>query len=155
MKNLIKTIGIAAAAAGLCAVTAEGRTVKGYSSSSEGQIGFTVDSIDFRKDLTRVYGKITGTPHTSNRIDKMTIDGLMAPGGAVWTDIDGIDMNRWFQWEDSGMINVEIDFPPLRDAGKGTVSLEGPKGPSTWQLTKPAVRKSTGKAPRKNKRNRK
>lgn len=62
-----------------------------------------IDSIDYRSDLTRVYGKLIGTPHTSNCITEIS--------GA--TDIDGVDFKRWYQFEDDGIIDIEIDFPPM------------------------------------------
>ena len=63
----------------------------------------TVDIIDYRTDLTRFYGKVQGTPHTALLFDEVT--------GS--TDIEGVDIERWFQFEDNGMINLEIDFLPL------------------------------------------
>ncbi|MCM1297510.1 MAG: hypothetical protein NC311_18380, partial [Muribaculaceae bacterium] len=29
-------------------------------------------------------------------------------------DIDGVDFARYFQWEDDGVVNIDIDFPRLR-----------------------------------------
>ena len=50
------------------------------------------------------------------------------------TDIDGIDMKRWFQWEDDNAIYVEIDFPPMKIQSEFTIMLSGPKGPSKWTI---------------------
>ena len=72
-----------------------------FSCTPTGKI--TVDSIDYRTDLTRFYGKVHGTPHTALRFDEVT--------GS--TDIEGVDIERWFQFEDNGMINLEIDFMPF------------------------------------------
>ncbi len=109
---------------------------KNYSSRSTGGMELKVDSIDFRKDLTRVYGKLIGTPHTSSRIDAIHLSGDMLPKGATSNDIDGIDFKRWFQWEDSGSIYLEIDFPPCNKNGKNaTMIVDSPKGQCTWIIT--------------------
>lgn len=73
-----------------------------------------VDSISLRPDLARVYGKLIGTPHTSDRVDSAVIESGKKRYKA--TDIDGIDFKRYFQWEDEGVILVEIDFPPMKKA---------------------------------------
>lgn len=59
--------------------------------------------------VLRVGGSLIGKPHTSNRIDRI----LLVSGNdtIVANDIDGIDFNRYYQWEDNGQIAVEIDFP--------------------------------------------
>ena len=48
------------------------------------------------------------------------------------TDIDGVDMKRYFQWEDENYIEVEIDFPPMKKSRTMTVSVVGPNGNSLW-----------------------
>lgn len=73
-----------------------------------------VDSVSLRSDLTRVYGKLIGAPHTSDRIDNAIIETGKKRYKA--TDIDGVDFRRYFQWEDEGLILVEIDFPPMKKA---------------------------------------
>ena len=99
--------------------------VKGFESHPSGNVlAMTVDSIDYRKDLTRVYGSLTGRPHTSARIDGATLDGMEC------TDIEGVDLNRYFQWEDEGSIGVEIDFPPVAPKRQGTIVLKTPRGES-------------------------
>ena len=112
------------------------RELENYSieaSKSGGQIGFKIEKIDYRDDLTRVYGFLIGKPHTSGRIDEMI---FVASTGEKLdaTDIDGIDMKRWFQWEDDNAIYVEIDFPPMRIQSEFTIMLSGPKGPSKWTI---------------------
>ena len=52
---------------------------------------------------------IVGIPHTSERID--SIDLVMGPKLVKATDIDGIDFERYFQFEDEGVQLVEVDFP--------------------------------------------
>lgn len=70
----------------------------------------TVERIETVDGGIRLYGTLNGRPHTSNRIDTLVM--ITADGKAVnANDIDGVDMKRWFQWEDSGTIDVEIDFP--------------------------------------------
>lgn len=112
------------------------RELENYSieaSKSGGQIGFKIEKIDYRDDLTRVYGFLIGKPHTSGRIDEMI---FVASTGEKHdaTDIDGIDMKRWFQWEDDNAIYVEIDFPPMKIQSEFTIMLSGPKGPSKWTI---------------------
>lgn len=65
MKRIFTSIALA------CAILSPlaAKTIRGYESSSDNGLNFQVDSIDYRSDLTRVYGKLTGRPHTSNRID--------------------------------------------------------------------------------------
>lgn len=110
------------------------RDVKDCRATSTGDLVFLADSIDFRSDLTRLYGRLSGRPHTAGRIDYITVNGdnkkpLMA------TDIDGVDFKRWFQWEDDGIIPLEIDFPPMKPAKMLIVLTYGPKGESKWQIT--------------------
>lgn len=75
-------------------------------------ITFVADSVDYRSDLTRLYGRVVGRPHTSHRIDGVSI----TVGGQEYesTDIDGVDFKRYFQWEDDGEIPLEIDFPAIK-----------------------------------------
>lgn len=128
------------AAVGCTVGTAAHRPVMAYgynvAVAEASPVGLEIDSIDFRSDLTRIYGKLIGTPHTSNRIDRLTLTaGTDAP--CTSTDIDGIDMKRWFQWEDSFRIPVEIDFPVLNPSVSGiTIVADGPKGSSKWVVTR-------------------
>lgn len=70
-----------------------------------------IDSIERRDDLTRVYVRYIGRPHTSDRIDSVTLSvGRIRYNGE---DIDGVDFKRYFQWEDEGVIPLEIDFGPM------------------------------------------
>ena len=121
-------------------VAAGCRTLGSYTvdpKQSGGQIGFKIEKIEFRDDLTRIYGSPVVRPHTSGRIDSMT---LIPDGGSalMWTDIDGVDMKRWFQWEDGNYIPVEIDFPAMKSPKTITVRLTGPKGPSVWVIKRKA-----------------
>lgn len=67
-------------------------------------------------DLIRVGGDLIGRPHTSARIDSVTLTTDDARIKA--NDIDGVDFERYFQWEDEGIIPVEIDFPGYQKAKK-------------------------------------
>lgn len=102
-----------------------------------GPIGFVVTKIEYRSDLTRIYGRLKGRPHTSGRIDGMT---LSVPSGEsfLWTDIDGIDAERYFQWEDTPYIDVEIDFPAMNPQDRMIITLTGPKGESVWNIKRKA-----------------
>lgn len=78
------------------------------------QFDFTVTDIIVKTDddLVRVCGNLAGRPHTSARIDSITMRG--ANGVLIKADdIDGVDFERYFQWEDDGIIPLEIDFPGL------------------------------------------
>lgn len=70
-----------------------------------------IDSVEWRSDLTRVYCRIVGMPHTSDRIDGVTLVSGKRTFRA--NDIDGVDFRRYFQWEEEGSINLEIDFPAV------------------------------------------
>lgn len=52
---------------------------------------------------------IIGIPHTSQRIDG--IDLKVGSKLIKATDIDPIDFERYFQFEDEGVITIEVDFP--------------------------------------------
>ena len=70
------------------------KVVKRYASTPDATLAVVVDSIDFRNDLTRIYGKFTGTPHTSNRVDS----AILKSGKQIYNgnDIDGVDFKRYF-----------------------------------------------------------
>lgn len=61
---------------------------------------------------------LVGLPHTSQRIDG--IDLVIDKKIVKATDIDGVDFERYFQFEDEGVITIEVDFP-----FKGTVPKTG------------------------------
>ncbi len=109
--------------------SARAKMVRECVSATEGPLTFTVDSVDCRKDLTRVYGHLEGRPHTSARIDAVTLVTDKSPLREC-TDIDGVDFNRYFQWEDDGRIGVELDFGPVRNAQSGTLTFTTPLGKS-------------------------
>lgn len=116
------------------AVCAHADDVRLSSATSTGSLTFLADSVDFRPDLTRVYGRLSGRPHTSNRIDFIYVRPASGTQGES-TDIDGVDMKRWFQWEDDGIIPVEIDFPAMSPQSGMVITVEGPRGESVWKLS--------------------
>ncbi|MDE5687392.1 MAG: hypothetical protein K2I18_02045 [Paramuribaculum sp.] len=132
MKPRIFKIAVAAAFLLLEAASVNAKTVRMFSTSCTGPLTMVCDSIDYRADLTRVYGRLTGRPHTSNRIDGI----VLVSGGKTFvsTDIDGVDLKRWFQWEDEGAIPVEIDFAPMSPCREAVVKAAGPRGESQWKL---------------------
>jgi len=122
----------------ILAFTLAAAKVSGYKSvkaKSTGYITYKINAIDYRDDLTRIYGHLVGRPHTSERIDELTI---ITPDGTTFnaTDIEGVDMKRWFQWEDEGFIEVEIDFPAMKPLKSFTIKSKGPKGESSANVTK-------------------
>lgn len=78
------------------------------------QMRVEIDSVDFRPDLTRVYCRAIGRPHTAHRIDAAEIRAIGVKAAAG--DIDGVDFSRYFQWEENGVIPLEIDFPPMHES---------------------------------------
>lgn len=76
--------------------------------------------VNHKDDVTRAELSIVGMPHTSCRID--SVAAILPTGKEVKaTDIDPIDFQRYFQWEDEGSIDLEIDFPAGTRLKKGTV----------------------------------
>ncbi len=131
MKRLIISIFFLSLAA-FIAINA--KVVRNYSSHSDGKLTFTVDSIDYRQNLTRIYGHLLGKPHTSNRIDGVIITGTSV--SYTSSDIDGIDFRRYFQWEDDGSIPVELDFPVMKRLESARLIFETPHGQSTTTVVK-------------------
>ena len=76
------------------------------------QMTAVVDSIMYRKDVTRVYCRVLGRPNTSHRINAVTMKSGSQAFAA--TDIDPIYFERSFQWEEDGQIPLEIDFPAMK-----------------------------------------
>ena len=52
---------------------------------------------------------LVGIPSTSQRID--SVDLTVGDKVVKATDIDGIDFERYFQFEDEGVQLIEVDFP--------------------------------------------
>lgn len=130
MKRLLIAAMIMATAFNLPA-----KVMRGYNTASSGSIDAIIDSIDYRLDLTRVYARLQGAPHTSGRIDDITL--LDATNSLILTDIDGVDLKRWFQWEDTPYIPIEIDFAPIAHPSENiTFYIEGPRGGSKWIVSR-------------------
>lgn len=91
----------------------------------ESPMRFDITDITSKPDdeIVRIGGNLTGTPHTSQRIDSISIIHNDVPLKAV--DIDGVDFERYFQWEDDGNIYIEIDFPYFQVSGEGKDCLAG------------------------------
>lgn len=82
---------------------------------STADITFIVNKIESHPDdhLIRVCGDLKSRPNTSACIDEIT---LVGPSTIIATDTDGFDLKRYFQWEEDGTIDVEIDFPTKNPA---------------------------------------
>lgn len=111
---------------------AVGAKVVKTTSTTDPVLAMTVDSIDFRTDLTRVYGKLVGRPHTSHRVDDATL--LSGKSSFKADDIDGVDFKRYFQWEDEGEILIEIDFPKMKRFNAAQLILVTPRGESVTSV---------------------
>lgn len=70
----------------------------------------TVDKVDNTNTdgVSRVSCSLVGIPHTSSRIDSVTA----VIGNKIYkaSDIDGVDFERYFQWEDEGVVPVDVDL---------------------------------------------
>ncbi|MCM1110778.1 MAG: hypothetical protein NC336_06190 [Clostridium sp.] len=96
-------------------------------------ITLSVDSIEFRDDLTRLYGRIEGAPHRADRIDLVTMIPDGSEAALLSTDVDGVDFRRWFQFEDEPSIPFELDFGPMDPLRGGfTLEVKSPKGVLGW-----------------------
>ena len=138
---LLLTLFAASIIGCLPASKAVAQTVSSYEvAKTLGSIGLRISKIEYRKDLTRIYGEIMGRPHTAARIDEMSIK-LSSGQTLLWTDIDGFDAKRYFQWEDDGRIRIEIDFPPMKPQSIFTIKASGPKGEFLWTIKKLKKRK--------------
>lgn len=73
---------------------------------------------------------IVGIPCTSQRID--SIDLIVGEKTVAANDIDGVDFGRPFQFEDTGVQVIEVDFPFKGQLPKGsTVTFHTEKGDVT------------------------
>lgn len=113
---------------------AQARTERNYRLSAARHLTLTVDSISYRTGLTRVYGKFVGVPHTSQKLHGITIE--LKGKNYKADDIDGVDFDRWFQWEDDGIIPVEIDFPRTPSLNNATMVIYTEKGIDRCSMTK-------------------
>lgn len=134
LKNMNKILMALAVATIALPAQLRADDVRLSSATSTGSLTLLADSVDFRSDLTRVYGRLSGRPHTSNRIDFISVRGSEG-AETESSDIDGVDMKRWFQWEDDGIIPVEIDFPAMKPQTYMVITVQGPRGESIWKIT--------------------
>lgn len=113
---------------------ANARVEKNYKNTAADHVNLIIDSIDFREDLTRLYGRMIGRPHTSQKINRME----MKVGSEAFKaeDIDGVDFERWFQWEDDGVISIEVDFKAMKPVKSGTLIIETVRGVDTCKFSK-------------------
>lgn len=102
LTSLLLLIGIAVA-------KGTGQVFKPQAQQAKHELRIEIDSINCRADLSRVYCRAIGLPNTSDRIDAVKLDGKIDA-----TDIDPIDFQRAFQWEEDGVQPLEIDFPALK-----------------------------------------
>ena len=105
---------------------AEARVIRNPKQTSTPVGYIRIDSVDYRANLTRVYGVILGRPHTSMRIDNIMM--LERSKEYPAQDIDGIDFKRWFQFEEDGKIPVEIDFKKMRPGNSFNFNIKSTKG---------------------------
>ena len=110
---------------------AASRTVK-YTSTTDPVMAVVVDSVDYRSDLTRVYGKFVGRPHTSGRVDAASL--LSGKRSLSATAIDGVDFKRYCQWEADGEIHDEIDFPAVKPLKTAQLVLVTSRGESVTTI---------------------
>ncbi len=72
-----------------------------------------IDSIDSRNDLCRFHITLHHRPNAILQIDSLILTEPQKKKIWIPTDIDGIYFGRSFQFPDSGVISVEIDYPPI------------------------------------------
>lgn len=113
------------------ALTAQIHSAGGRMVTAINDMTVTIDSVSYRPDLTRVYATMKGHPNRAQRIDDIIF--RYGHKSIEATDIDGVDFRRWFQWDDTGIINLEIDFPAIPDNKKIAKKLifDTPKGEYT------------------------
>lgn len=99
-----------------------------------GPIKLKIKKIDYRSDLVRIYCSVSGAPHTAFRFDDMSIQVDSNSSPKLWLDVDGVDAKRWFQFEDSGVIDLEIDFPAFKPFSTATIIATSPKGVCRWHI---------------------
>lgn len=106
----MKALRIAAAllfAGAGCAVTLPAATAQ--VNQIDAEINIIPDKAVKTETGVRISVCLVGIPHTSQRIDG--VDLVIGKKLVKATDIDGIDFERYFQFEDEGVITIEIDFP--------------------------------------------
>ena len=75
----------------------------------DAEINIIPDKVVKTDEGVRISVCVIGIPHTSQRIDG--VDLVMGPKMVKATDIDGVDFERYFQFEDEGVVMIDLDFP--------------------------------------------
>lgn len=74
----------------------------------------TVDSILLRDTVSRLYITLKQLPHTTLTLhDDWTVQDSTGRFIGKVKEIDGVDFNRIFQFENDSTVNIEMDFPAL------------------------------------------
>ena len=66
--------------------------------------------------VTRIGIDLKSFPSTSSRLDSATLVNGKKSFRA--TDVDGVEVNRYFQWEENGVVYIELDFPRQKKIDK-------------------------------------
>lgn len=100
-----------AAILALCAATIPVVSPTAYAQVQQldAEINIIPDKTINTDDGIRISLCLVGIPHTSQRID--SIDLIVGKQKIAATDIDGVDFERYFQFEDDGVQVIEVDFP--------------------------------------------
>ncbi|MDY3858150.1 MAG: hypothetical protein ACI30D_07555 [Muribaculaceae bacterium] len=75
----------------------------------DAEINIIPDKVTKTTNGIRISLCLVGIPGTSQRID--SVDLVVGPKVIKATDIDGVDFERHFQFEDTGVQVIELDFP--------------------------------------------
>lgn len=75
----------------------------------DAEINIIPDKTTKTDEGIRISVCLVGIPHTSQRIDG--VDLVIGQKLVKATDIDGVDFERYFQFEDEGVQTIELDFP--------------------------------------------
>lgn len=107
------------------------KTVPVVTQSSPAPMVLTVDSVMYRKDVCRLYGRLSGRPNTSGCIDSLTVVDRDKRYPAL--DTDGFDLTHRFVWEDEGEFAIEVDFGPGRPSRELVIEVVAPGGKYSWK----------------------
>ena len=110
----------------ICSVNSNGAKVRRVKYTADPNKLLYIDSIDYRKDLTRLYGKLIERPHGTIKIESVT--------GA--TDIDGLDFGRWAIYDEKGIIQIEIDFGAKKHNAPFEFIIKTDKGELKYKIIK-------------------
>ncbi len=107
--RIFRTIILAVASLTACTAFVLPQRASGQVNQLDADINVIPDKVIKTDDGIRVSLCLIGIPHTSQRIDSvdLRVDKKTYPAN----DIDGVDFKRYFQFEDEGVITIEVDFP--------------------------------------------